>query len=143
MTARLVNIEELKEYIEIAFSNDTEIVDYFDPKYDLSKWEDASGIVYDKICLDYSQCKLTVLEINGNKAGYFVYNDNLLISFGLNIQYRNNEELGRMWNIIRSKVGEFFQCVLFSRNTRAIKWLNRCGMNNLLESVTILETSKN
>jgi hypothetical protein len=143
MTAKRVNIEDLKAYIEAAFWGDAEIVNYFDPYHNLKKWEDASWIVHNKILFDYAECNLIGLEVNGSKVGYFVYSDNLLISFGINIEYRKKEELGKMWGIIKDNIGGHFQCVLFSKNTRAINFLNKCGMDSLLESVTILETSKN
>lgn len=143
MTTIPISIDQLKEYVDVSFLYDYEIVYFFDPRFNIQKWEDAARIVYDKIVSDYSECKIKGVEINGNKAGYLVYNDNLLISFGLNKEYRNEKELQSFWGIIIKEVGEFFQCVLFSKNTRAIRWLRKCGMDALLESVTILETSKN
>jgi hypothetical protein len=59
--------------------------------------------------------------------GYFVYNPSrkALISFGLNIAYRQRKILKSFWGIIRGELKGKFQAFLWSRNARAIQWLKK------------------
>lgn len=139
-----INIESLKPYVYESFSNDQECIYNFDPKHQVNTWNEVSDIVYDKICLEYSESNIFGIEKDDEKIGYFVYHDDLLISFAINSNFRNKNNLEEFWGIIKDEIGGTFRCILYSTNRRAIGWLNRyCGMDILFDSITILETSKN
>lgn len=142
MTTETIYINDLKEYIAAAFRDDYEIVFNFDPKYLVQTTEHAIDIVFQKIETDYSECYMKGLKNGNNKIGYMVYENDLLISFGINPNYRNASCLIEFWAGIKSTLGDNFQCVLFSNNKRGIAWLNKCGMKIVCESVTILQTTK-
>lgn len=143
MNAEKINIDSIKGYIYAAFKGDYECIGLFDPKYPVSSWEEAAQIVFDKIEGEYSDMNMVGLDRNGEMVGFFVYTKELLISFGINVELREETFLSKFWEIIKLTVGEPFQCVLHSVNKRAVGWLERCGMKILFESVTILGTSKN
>lgn len=141
-TAR-INIQQLKPFIVAAFERDDELVENFDPAYSIQTWEEGAAEVLNKIEKEYSGCQIEGVFEGVEAIGYIVYQDNLLISFGININHRSKADLQDFWGLIKYSVGDQFQCVLFSNNTRAIKWLKTCGMDIVCESVTILQTAKN
>lgn len=136
-----VNMIGLKVYIESVFWDDDDILIYFDKEAGVKTTTDASVSVYKKIANQYYDAEKVGVEIDGYKVGYFVYMDELLVSFGVNKKYRNTEILSELWEEIKSRIGDTFQCVLYSYNTRAIGYLKKCGMKILFDNVTIL--SKN
>jgi hypothetical protein len=139
MKAVFVNDKEkIKEFIDIAFENDFEIIELYDKSV---KVDDIAGVTYSV----HEKLKLVEdlifygIEVNGVKIGYFAYKDNLLISFGVNILWRKYRIFVVLFDMIKEKIGENFQCVLFSYNQRAIKWLQKMKMEVVCENVTILK----
>lgn len=138
MEIKYITIDELKEYIYTAFFDDYELIDYYDKNEEIKSTDEAIENVYQKISIIYPTANFLGVQIEGNKAGYFVCEDSLLISFGLNKKYRNKEILPVFWEEIKNKMGKNFQCCLYSYNVRAIRFLEKYGMVKLLENVTIL-----
>ncbi len=62
---------------------------------------------------------------------------NVLYSFGIGIEHRAAEVLAPWFEIIAKELGDHFTCTLWAKNTRAIDYLIRNGMeifsNNNLE----------
>ncbi len=42
--------------------------------------------------------------------------------------HRTKETLAEFWNKIREVLTDKFACILYRNNTRAINWLQKCGM---------------
>lgn len=138
MTVKNINIDELKDYVYNAFIDDEELIEYFDKNANVKTTNEAIESVCEKIKSQYSDSAFFGVEINGIKEGYFVFRENLLISFGMNKKYRNKEVLSEFWEEIKKHLGNSFQAALYSYNTRAISFLEKCGMKILYDNITIL-----
>ncbi len=133
-----IGIDDLKEYIYSAFMGDDEIISIYDPSVNVRSIEDVCESVHEKIESLVDPCRINGVWIDGNKAGYFAYSQNSLISFGLNKEYRDKNNLVDFWNVIKYAIGDNFQCALFSVNKRGVDWLKKQGMSVLFENITIL-----
>jgi hypothetical protein len=132
------NNSERKEFIDIAFENDFEIIEIYDKSVQV---EDIAGVthsIHEKLEL-VENIQFYGIEVYDIKIGYFAFKDSLLISFGVNILWRKYRIFVVLFDMIKSKIGENFQCVLFSYNQRAIKWLQKMKMEVVCENVTILK----
>ncbi len=132
----------MKEYIYIALEGDDSIVDFFDPTIPVSNPKEAAEKIYDKLMANYPEAELRPLKHDGQVIGYFAWLPGLLISFGVNIHYRKKKVLEEVWDMIAKTVGDDFSCILYTRNSRAIKWLQRCGMHVFGENLTLLIHTK-
>lgn len=133
-----INIDEFEEYVYKAFFDDTEILEYYDRSANVKTTQEAIDNVCDKIKVCYPDAQIVGVEIKGCKEGYFVYRDNLLISFGMSLQYRNKETLFQFWETIKQRMGNNFHSMLYSHNIRAINWLQKSGMKIEFDHITIL-----
>lgn len=140
MIAKEITIQELMPFIEAGFRNDWEILRYFDRTERVESIEQICGNIYRKLANTYPDAKLIGIYKEDEKVGYFAYEGNLLISFAMNKWERKKETSIEMWAMIKKYVGEVFQCVLYTYNTRAIQWLKKNGMKVFCEDVTILTT---
>lgn len=143
MTVVEIHIDELLDYVEPAFSGDDDLLFYYDKKANVKTTKEAAENVIIKIRKSYIGSECRGIKVNGDKVGFFVYADELLISFGLNKEYRNKVVLGEMWQMIKGELGDSFQCLLYSYNVRAIDWLRRNGMTVLFENTTLLRFENN
>ena len=139
MVAKGLHIEELEEFIKSAFLNDDDIVSIYDKNVPVNNTEDVCKNVYEKITSLKETPQMRGVYADGVKIGYFVFMPSILISFGININYREYKYLIRFWGLIKEEINTNFQCYLFDYNVRAIQWLKKCGMNILFENVTILQ----
>jgi len=137
MTVRTINIDELSDYVNETFKGDDDLLFYYDKKEKIKTIESACNNVVEKIRMIYTDSEIRGIKINGSKVGYFVFTDELLISFGLNKGYRNKVILIDMWDCIKHELGDTFQCLLYSHNIRGCDWLKKCGMKELFSNVTI------
>jgi hypothetical protein len=124
---------ELKRYVEIAYKGDEDLLS----KYHVAEYT-LDEAVEETLRMIYS----TSLEVesNGDKMynfyvsfdnkpiGYLSVFKNNLYSFGINIEYRTKEILSDFWNEIKEVLGNNFMSVLYPNNTRAIGYLQKCGM---------------
>jgi len=123
----------IKRYIEIAFTGDSELLNYYDKSINVSRTQDMVEDTCDKI-LQYQNhfdvCSFYGIEINGEKSGYFfiVKSPDILVSFSLNKKHRNRQNLSMLFDEIKKVLDGTFLCFLNEYNTRAIKWLEKCGM---------------
>lgn len=135
-----IDIKYLSHFIGSAFWNDNELLSFYDKNIPVKTIEDICDNVYEKIkSLNKLPQIRGVVSEDGLEIGYFIFEPTALISFGININYRNKENLMEFWELIKKEIGVSFQCYLFGHNTRAIKWLQKSGMNIIFENVTILE----
>jgi hypothetical protein len=128
---RQVDIINLKKAIFNSFENDSKIFDFYDPT---STSTTISEIVEDIITkiIDWQngQNKLICYEvlIENKIVGFFVENSEYLISFGLNIEFRKRQYLREFFKLIKKQIKTPFKSILWSKNVRAIKWLQKMGM---------------
>jgi hypothetical protein len=118
------------EAIKLAFIGDSEIQYNCDPdnpdKSQIGVVED----VYRKL-MEYEDLfigSFVVLNDEGKDVGFIYCLRGLLVSFGVSKSHRTKEFLPRVFDTIRETAGDEFDTYMWSRNERAIKWLERCGM---------------
>lgn len=138
MVIKDIDIDQLNEYVYNALLDDYEIVKFYDKKCNIETPIEAVENICDKIRKFYTYSFMAGIEINGQKEGYFVWDDNILISFSISKKYRNKETLSAFWKEIKKRLGNNFHCMLYSHNIRAIEFLQRNGMKILYDEVTIL-----
>lgn len=117
----------MKEAIRKAFEGDDDIFKFFDPNFDLKSIDEIVDNIYEKIAEYKDNLDSEFVELEN---GYFFITKQpkLLVSFGINKKHRNKEELSKFWDKIKSKLGDDFNCFLWSKNERAINWLLKMGM---------------
>jgi len=140
MKSVIVNIGQLKEYIDIAFDNDDNIFKYFDRSINVNnELKEVCISIFNKIQNEYSDGCFYGVELDGVKIGYFVTFNQLLVSFSINYEYREKEMLKMFFELIKISFDGSFQCLLYSHNKRAIYWLEKCGAKVVFENVSLLQ----
>lgn len=139
MTPVNINISDLKPFIDIAFEFDREVINIYDKNHKVETTSDVCENIYNKIKNEYETSTIVGIKKDGVNIGYFVTLNRLLISFGLNIEYRDKEHLKEFFSLIKEHFAGTFQCVLYSYNLKGIGWLKRCGMKMLYDEVSILQ----
>lgn len=123
----------IKRYIEIAFTGDSELLNYYDKSIEIHRTQDMVEDTLKKI-IGYKDhfdiCSFYGVDINGSGAGYFFVTNkpDILVSFSLNKTHRNRQNLTMLFAEIKKVLDGTFLCFLNDYNTRAIKWLEKCGM---------------
>ncbi len=139
MIIRDILYEDLLKAIKIAFEGDNDIFKFYDPNENPKDIKDIVEDIGSKI-LEYEGGIYRGVYDDKNLVGYFVYIDNVLISFALNIKYRVKEWLDFLYESIKKELGLFI-CCLWNTNKRAIKWLQKNNMkinyfdNNITELI--------
>lgn len=132
----------MKDWIYIACKGDDQLPKFFDPAFTILDPEEAAEVIYQKIVDNYPGATTRPLVYEDQIVGYYAWMPGLLISFGVNIHYREKKILQELWKMITDTVGQEFSCVLYTKNSRAISWLRKCGMNVAGENLTILIHAK-
>lgn len=138
MEVKKIHIDEFSEYVYNAFFDDYDLVEFYDRSVRVKSTNDAIDNVCLKIKESYPDAKIFGVIIDGIKVGYFVTKENLLISFGMNIKYRNKVVLAEFWKQIQTRLGNKFHAMLYSHNSRAIEFLKKSGMKIEFDHITIL-----
>ena len=127
-------MREIREAIRDAFDGDDEIFKYCDPNFKINTIEGLVANIEDKIKDFIDNCNNTSfvrLLDEGKVIGYFfiIKKPNMLISMGVNKQYRYDYVLKNVFNyIVEVFEKDSFESLMWKRNTRAINWLKKCGM---------------
>lgn len=130
-----MTLNNIKDY----FGTDDALMDYYDPTSKVMTKEEAIIEIYSKL-VEHSKerpCKFVRDEI-----GYLFFADGLLISFCVKKEFRDKCNLSYFGNLIKKTMGEHFKCYLFSKNYKAINFLERIGMkkensNNIITLLSI------
>lgn len=138
MEAKEINIDQFNDYVYNAIIDDEEIIEYYDRSAGVKTTLEAIENIVEKIKSQYSDSIICGIHLEGKKIGYFVYRDNLLVSFGISVQYRNKETLSAFWEQIKDRLGNNFNSLLYSHNIRAINFLKQGGMKILFDHITVL-----
>jgi len=141
MVLKKITKFELKEYVEIAYKGDAELLSkYWGENF---SFEDAVNETLNSVELTSSEVDMKFFSVYEKEEiiGYICCFQNNLYSFAINIEYRTKELLIEFWNKIKEAVGDSFICLLYPQNDRAIKWLMKCGMvevENIEQNCTVL-----
>jgi hypothetical protein len=128
------NLTDLKKYIDIAFSEDKELIKYFDKTAGVSDTSSMCGDVWEKL-KDYPTyfmhvyCYKVVLDKEPIGFVFITKAPNLLVSFSINKKHRNKEVLKEYFDKICIELDNDFECMLYNENSRGINWLEKCGMD--------------
>ena len=135
----LNNDKNKKEYIDTAFQNDFEIIELYDKDENVTDISEVCTSIFDKCKLIEKESLFYGVESEGEKIGYFVFQGNVLVSFGVSVNWRKSGILVRFFELIITHIGSGFTILLYSYNKRAIKWLEKMGMEVVAKEITILK----
>lgn len=130
MHTHIISYKTLYEAIKISFDNDTPIIKLYDPNKVVNSIDDVTKDIFKKI-LEYADDNKVILNGVYEKnelIGYFIYRNKLLISFSIAVKYRTTDCLKAFFRLIKSEIKGQFGCMLWSKNLRAIKWLEKNGL---------------
>jgi hypothetical protein len=126
------------------FHDDDEINKFCDPDYENRQIKSLVHSIYRKI-EQYDKLgdsSFDDIVIDNQIVGYTFRHKNLLVSFGVNKKHRTAEKLPIVFDFIKSRFDGNFESYMWTRNTRAINWLKRCGMKEIeskINNVTKLQ----
>ena len=130
---REVNILKIEDYIRGAWEGDVELEKFYDRSLKRRTLErmvkDTSRKIREMMEED-EKLSLLGIDYEGKSIGFIVISESLSIfySFGVNVEYRKKELLSTIFNFVKNKLKHKFYSVMYEYNTRAIKWLQNCGM---------------
>lgn len=136
MTLEKITYNELREAILISYNGDSEIFDMYDPLATVKSVEEIADDILRKVN-EYGDVKIMGVYVNGKLVGYLVYRDEMLISFAISKKYRKSRVLKNFFSLIKKNMPESFTCHLWSKNKRAIKWLEKNGMQKVSDNYLI------
>jgi hypothetical protein len=139
LITRRITYNQLEKAIQIAFEEDRQIVEMYDPNVKVESIEDVVKNISEKIFEIKDLCVCKGVYEKGKMIGYYTYTNMLLISFSLSSQYRTRKYLREFFSMMRKDLGKEFVCRLWSTNKRAIKWLIKNDMEILEEKYNIVE----
>lgn len=129
-----------------SFVGDSDLIMYCDQSIHATSVKEIVDETYKRI-IDFKKLyknKLVHVKTKKNTTiGYYFYiinnNKYILVSFGLNKQYRNELSFD-FFSIIKQDLKNF-NSILFSNNTRAINWLlkNGCVLESIKNELTYIK----
>lgn len=128
MITKNINNEQFKQAVRVSFEGDSEIYGLYNPSITVQSVDDIVNDISSRIQSDVRKIDVKGVYDKNNLVGYYAYSDDTLVSFGLSIEYRKRKYLKELWHLIRRDLRGAFQCHLFTRNIRGVKWLGKNGM---------------
>lgn len=119
-----MTVNDIREF----FGNDNNLLDYFDPESKASSNEEAINEIYQKL-MEHSKEKDCTFK--RTDVGYIFYSDKLLISFCVKPECRNRKNLAEFGEFIKLELGSSFSCYLYNRNEKAIRFLEKLGLEKI------------
>jgi hypothetical protein len=142
-TVHLVNKPfDVNSAIADAFKNDYDLPLFFDPNSKAVTEEQRIAEIQQKCLAEMAshKCQFYIIKYGSLNIGYWLYNIDTkrIVSFGLKPIYRKDVHLYRWMKHVH---GQMFWIALYSKNVRAIKYLEKNGMHIIREEdgVTYLE----
>lgn len=127
MTAKEITQKQFEEAIKIAFTEDRLIFQFYDNNVKVETVEDIVKDIVRKVSHFTGATLMGIYE--GNELiGYFVYRGRILISFAMAMKYRVRKYLRDFFNIINKELKKDFVAYIWKKNIRAIKWLQKNGL---------------
>ena len=139
MISKEIKYEGLYNAIKTSFEEDRNIVKLYDPNVQVESIDDVVNDINRKIFEIKEHCIFKGVYEREKLIGYYVYAELILISFSLSSQYRTRGYLRDFFSLIRRDLGKKFICKLWSKNTRAIKWLLKNNLEIIEEKDNITE----
>lgn len=127
MTTKKITYDQLTDAVRIAFTDDRSIYSMYNPNVKVECLEDIVQDIPSKIKTFRSAILVGVYERN-KLVGYFAYQGRTLISFSLAVKYRVRKYLREFFNLINKELKKDFVTYLWKRNSRAIRFLQKHGM---------------
>ncbi len=119
---------DLRKYVEIAYRGDNDLLDfYWGDGWSLQEAVNETMFGINQVSEEVEMEYFCVLN-DEEEIGYIAKFPNNLYSFSININHRKKQNLIEFWDRIKEVMEEGFICMLYPQNSRAIKWLERCGM---------------
>ncbi len=128
MVSKKINNTEFKEAIRKAFSEDKDIYSLYCPRIVVENVTDIVNDISGRIGGDVKRAVIKGVYEKNELIGYYVYEGKTLVSFALEVKYRNRKYLKEFWRKIREDLKGGFQCFLWSKNKRGYRWLEKNGM---------------
>lgn len=128
MGSQEVPYSKLEKIISVSFEGDNEIVELYDPNVKVETVSDVVKDIVRKISELKGHIDYRVVYEKGFMVGYYVFQEDILISFCLNISYRTEKYLNEFFGLIVNELGKPFICSLWTKNKRGIKWLEKNNM---------------
>ncbi len=127
MTIKSITYEQIEKAIHISLCEDINVYKFYDPDVKVETIEEIVVDISRKIkTFDFVILK-GVYE-KGELIGYFAYRKKMLISFALSMKYRVRKYLREFFNTINKELKKDFICFLWGKNIRAVRWLEKNGM---------------
>ena len=138
MIIREANTLTLVDYIESTWVGDVNLHVFYDRSLKVKSLENMVSDTHEKILDLYNIQNGLVfygIEKDSLKIGFIVLNIelNYLYSFGVRHDFRKKEVLEPIFKFIRKKLDNNFFCLINECNTRAIRWLKKCGLKEINE----------
>ncbi len=129
MIARQITYKKIPEAIKAAFTEDKAAFEMHDPNVKVETVDDIVNDIVGKLkgWDDGNLFYFGVFE-KGELVGYFAYRNRMLVSFALAPKLRVRSYLKEFFSLIRKEFNGKFECMLFNRNIRGLKWLTKMGM---------------
>lgn len=127
MTTKEISYKELEKAIKIAFIEDKKIFALYDPHVKVETVEDIVVDIVRKVS-HFTGAKLIGVYENDELVGYFVYRGKILISFSIAMTYRVRKYLREFFQLMNKELKKDFVVYLWRRNSRAIRWLEKNGL---------------
>lgn len=128
ITITKISLSELSRFVEIAYKGDDDLLSYYwGTDLNLHEAVDLTMSLINQVANEVDIECFSVLN-EDEEIGYIVKFPNNLYSFSININHRTKQNLIEYWKRIKEIMEDGFICMLYPQNTRAAKWLKKCGM---------------
>jgi hypothetical protein len=125
---------QLTKLVQISFEGDKELVDTYHVRSGINLEVCVNSTLHtiEDTSRLYDLKYFKVLK-DSKPIGFHVTGKDFLYSFGININWRKKDILIQWWNFICKELNNNFMCMLYIKNTRAINFLIRNGMEIINE----------
>ncbi len=130
MIAKQVTYKKMPEAIRVAFEGDKDIFSLFDPNVKVETVDDIVNDISKKLqgWGEHGDVHYFGVYNKNELSGYFAYRNKMLISFALTTKLRTRNYLNEFFSLIKKELNGKFEVVLWNRNTRGLKWVQKQGM---------------
>lgn len=128
MITKTITYEQLVPAIKTVFAEDKAVYDLYDPNVEVKNIDDIVANILQKTTEYKAPVIYKEVYLGNELAGYFFYREGMLISFGLNVKFRTRHYKKDFFRTIKKEIGSHFFCVLWTKNSRAIRYLLKMGM---------------
>src|SRR5882672_8611321 len=100
-----ISIDELKQYVTIAYENDSDLFDkYHIGKFNLEQCVESTMAMIKEMCL-YKEVNHYAVMYKNKSIGYVDIFENYLYSYGIAIAFRKKKILVEWWDEVRKTIG--------------------------------------